>query len=210
MLQSRFFKITELVFLFLVLPISLALGLPPFLDITITIIGIGYCVWISIKLKLLSSSLLKRIDLRPQLQRIGLNFLIVVVTSLLFMSLFHPEDLFLIVKKKPFLWLSVLVFYAVFSVLPQELLYRSYFFQRYEGIFNKKILMLINVAVFPIAHLFFDNPLVLIVTLIGGVLFTFTYHRTKSLLITSIEHALYGNWLFTVGMGEMLAFPMPH
>jgi hypothetical protein len=22
-----------------------------------------------------------------------------------------------------------------------------------------------------------------------------------------MEHALYGNWLFTVGMGEMLAFP---
>jgi hypothetical protein len=25
--------------------------------------------------------------------------------------------------------------------------------------------------------------------------------------LVSIEHAIYGNWLFTVGMGEMLAFP---
>jgi hypothetical protein len=28
-------------------------------------------------------------------------------------------------------------------------------------------------------------------------------------MLTSIEHAIYGNWLFTIGMGEMLAFPMP-
>ncbi|MAK35391.1 MAG: CPBP family intramembrane metalloprotease, partial [Flavobacteriaceae bacterium] len=25
--------------------------------------------------------------------------------------------------------------------------------------------------------------------------------------LVTIEHALYGNWLFTVGMGQMLAFP---
>jgi hypothetical protein len=25
--------------------------------------------------------------------------------------------------------------------------------------------------------------------------------------LVSIEHAIYGNWLFTVGMGQMLAFP---
>lgn len=69
--------------------------------------------------------------------------------------------------------------------------------------------LLINILVFPIAHLFFNNLMVLLVTLIGGILFTLTYHKTKSVLFTSIEHALYGNWLFTIGMGEMLAFPMP-
>jgi membrane protease YdiL (CAAX protease family) len=52
------------------------------------------------------------------------------------------------------------------------------------------------------------NP-VLCITIIGGVIFAITFLRTRSLLLTSIEHALYGSWLFTAGMGEMLAFPMP-
>lgn len=45
--------------------------------------------------------------------------------------------------------------------------------------------------------------------LIGGILFVITYTKSKSILLTSAEHAIYGNWLFTIGMGEMLAFPMP-
>jgi hypothetical protein len=43
----------------------------------------------------------------------------------------------------------------------------------------------------------------------GGGIFAITFFRTRSLLLTSVEHALYGSWLFTLGIGEMLAFPMP-
>jgi membrane protease YdiL (CAAX protease family) len=140
----------------------------------------------------------------------GAIFSVIIVSSLLFIYLLHAEDLFYIVIKKPLLWLTIMVFYAVFSVFPQELLYRSFFFNRYDGLFkNSNYLLIINIMVFPLAHLFFNNPMVLLVTLIGGVFFTLTYNKSKSVLLTSIEHAIYGNWLFTVGMGEMLAFPMP-
>jgi hypothetical protein len=47
----------------------------------------------------------------------------------------------------------------------------------------------------------------MILTFIGGILFAFTFKKTKSTLLVSIEHAIYGCWLFTVGMGEMLGFP---
>ena len=43
--------------------------------------------------------------------------------------------------------------------------------------------------------------------IIGGLLFAFTYSKTKSTLFVLIEHTLYGCWLYTVGMGEMLGFP---
>ena len=65
----------------------------------------------------------------------------------------------------------------------------------------------LNATLFSLAHIFFRNTLVLILTFLGGLLFAFTYHKSKSTLLVSIEHAIYGNWLFTVGMGEMLAFP---
>lgn len=60
---------------------------------------------------------------------------------------------------------------------------------------------------FSLGHIFFRNTLVLVLTFFGGLLFAITYSKTKSTLLVSIEHAIYGSWLFTVGMGDMLGFP---
>jgi membrane protease YdiL (CAAX protease family) len=68
-------------------------------------------------------------------------------------------------------------------------------------------LVFINGVLFSLAHLFFRNTLVSVLTFLGGLLFALTFLKYKSTLLVSIEHALYGNWLFTVGMGQMLAFP---
>ncbi|MCA9351767.1 CPBP family intramembrane metalloprotease, partial [Patescibacteria group bacterium] len=68
-------------------------------------------------------------------------------------------------------------------------------------------LILVNAILFSLCHLIFRNSLVLVLTFVGGVFFAFTYLDTKSTVLVSIEHAIYGSWLFTVGMGAMLAFP---
>ena len=108
------------------------------------------------------------------------------------------------------MWLMVSILYSVVSVYPQEFLYRSFFFSRYEVLLKHPYLLIaVNALVFSFAHILFKNLFVLAITLIGGVIFAITFFRTRSLLLTSLEHALYGSWLFTVGMGEMLAFPMP-
>jgi len=100
------------------------------------------------------------------------------------------------------------ILYSLFSVYPQELIYRTFFFQRYEGLFKSEVLfILVNAALFSLAHLFFRNALVMLLTFLGGILFALTFKKTKSTLLVSIEHSIYGCWLFTVGMGEMLGFP---
>ncbi|MDJ0818534.1 MAG: hypothetical protein QNJ58_20170 [Desulfobacterales bacterium] len=38
--------------------------------------------------------------------------------------------------------------------------------------------------------------------LLGGVLFAKTYEETGSLIISGIEHALYGGFIFTIGLGK--------
>ncbi|MFW5694735.1 MAG: hypothetical protein ACOCYB_06180 [Alkalispirochaeta sp.] len=38
------------------------------------------------------------------------------------------------------------------------------------------------------------------------MLFSRTWLRSRSALAVSIEHALYGFWLFTVGLGSYFAF----
>ena len=36
---------------------------------------------------------------------------------------------------------------------------------------------------------------------VGGLMFANTYRRTNSLFLVSLEHALYGNTLFFIGLG---------
>ena len=210
MMDNKAFKIGELILLFLALPLFLTLDILPAYKLIAVIIGIGYCIWVSIKMKLMTKQAFFQINFKDNWKRLLLTFVLVCLSSTLFLYFVQPENLFIVVKKKPLLWLVILFVYAFLSVYPQELLYRSFFFKRYTNIFSKPYYLIwTNILVFPIAHLFFDNLLVLVVTFIGGIFFTLTYYRTKSVLLTSVEHALYGNWLFTLGMGEMLAFPMP-
>ena len=72
---------------------------------------------------------------------------------------------------------------------------------------NELLFLFVNAILFSLAHMFFKNSLVIILTFFGGLLFAFTFNNTKSTLLVSIEHAIYGSWLFTVGMGAMLGFP---
>ena len=54
----------------------------------------------------------------------------------------------------------------------------------------------------------FHSLLILLFTFIGGYIFAYTYQKTKSWFWVCAEHAIYGSWLFTVGMGTMLGFPI--
>ena len=62
-------------------------------------------------------------------------------------------------------------------------------------------MILISGACFGLAHLFFLNFWALTLSLIGGILFAHTYYKTNSVIIASIEHGLWGNLIFTLGLG---------
>jgi membrane protease YdiL (CAAX protease family) len=62
--------------------------------------------------------------------------------------------------------------------------------------------LLISALIFAWMHLIFRNPLAVILTLVGGWFFAQTYARTRSLRLVCLEHALYGNLIFTIGLGE--------
>ena len=95
--------------------------------------------------------------------------------------------------------------YPIFSVLPQGIIYRVYFFERFKFLFSKPWQMIVVAGMFfCFAHILFNNFVALIFTLIGGLLFAWRYQKTDSWLISSLEHALYGNLLFTIGIGRFL------
>lgn len=120
-----------------------------------------------------------------------------------FTYLYHPEKLFGFAREKTAFWALVMLAYPILSVIPQEILYRPFFFQRYGKIFSGPVLLILMSGIsFGLAHLLFNNPIAITLSTIGGVMFSYSYWRHKSFLLVWIEHALYGDFLFTIGLGR--------
>lgn len=106
-----------------------------------------------------------------------------------------------------FLPIAILLGYPWLSVYPQNVIYRAFFCQRYKPILGTGwILIITNAAAFSFGHIMFGNWVVLLLTFIGGILFTRTYLRTESMLAAVVEHAMYGIFCFYVGVGVFLFY----
>jgi len=136
------------------------------------------------------------------------RFLIIIILSTVYIYYFKRSNFFEMPLNNLKMWLLILGVYSLFSVTLQEYIYRTFYFHRFEKIVRSKtIFIIVNAVVFSLAHSFLKNWLILVFTFVGGVLFALTYFKTRSTLLVCIEHALYGFWLFTVGIGKDLAFP---
>jgi membrane protease YdiL (CAAX protease family) len=114
-----------------------------------------------------------------------------------------PDLLFSLIKKAPALWVLVMLLYPLLSVYPQELLYRAFFFHRYAPLFgNGWGLLLASALAFGFVHIIFRNNLAVALCVVGGLLFALTYQRSGSLLLACLDHAIFGNFLFTIGLGQ--------
>ncbi|MEP1551853.1 MAG: CPBP family intramembrane glutamic endopeptidase [Paraglaciecola sp.] len=198
----------ELGWLFICLPASLLLLISPWIKLCLVLSGVLYCGYQSKKMGLFNPKQLMFLGGYAGSRMIWLRFLLFAIVSTILVTIYLPESLFSVVIGNPLFWIVICIFYAVFSVYPQEFLYRVFFFKRYNGLVaNNQIFIALNAILFCMAHLVFLNSLVFLLTFIGGLLFALTYQKSRSLLLTSLEHSAYGLWLFTLGLGEMLAFP---
>jgi membrane protease YdiL (CAAX protease family) len=122
--------------------------------------------------------------------------------------LYAPKLFLILPRTHPGPWLLVLLLYTVVSVYPQELIYRAFLFHRYRPLLTPSpragtlILILVSGSTFALMHILFHNWIAVALTAPGGLLFAWRYARTKSLALSSFEHALYGCFLFTIGLGQ--------
>ena len=139
-------------------------------------------------------------------RRVGRALLPVILATPLLAALaaiLRPGDLLHVPFERPLLWAAILVLYPVLSVYPQGIVYRAFLFYRYRELFPGRWSMILASAVaFSLVHVVFDNALAPTLTLGGGVLFAWTYDRTRSLLVAAIQHAAFGGLIFTLGLGE--------
>mgnify|MGYP006269832469 CR=1 FL=1 len=114
-----------------------------------------------------------------------------------------PGQMFWIPLQRPELWVMIMVFYPLLSAVPQELIYRPLFFRRYGGLFpNEGVAVLANAVAFGIGHLFYMNPVTILMTAAAGVIFGWAYLRHRSFLLACVLHAIAGQIVFTVGLGR--------
>ena len=132
---------------------------------------------------------------------IVISILLVWFTFWIFPHLFfqYPMEHF-------YAYLLTFFLYPVVSVLPQEIIYRVYFFHRYREIVPEKyLLMLSNAIIFGLTHFIYGNWVAPIATFLVSWIFIFNYLKSKSLLNVSLEHYIYGLIMFTVGFGHFFA-----
>ncbi len=207
-MQVRTYLAIEFLLFFVLMPISFTLNYHIGFKAGMVIVGLSYIIYKLVKDPSKPLRLHAKRDWKPFLKRILVQFILVAIVTTVYVYLVAPEKLFCVPRSNWLLFISILGVYTFLSVWPQEIIYRTFFFMRYGHLFKSKaLLILVNAIVFSLAHIIFQNTLVTVLTLIGGLFFAYTYNKTRSTLLVSIEHAVYGNWLFTVGMGEMLAFP---
>jgi membrane protease YdiL (CAAX protease family) len=129
---------------------------------------------------------------------------IVVFSAGLFLLAFlvSPETFMEMPRERTQLWVMIVLLYPFISALPQEFLYRHFYFWRYQPLFRNEWGVLISsVLVYSFVHIIFDNIIALVLTLIGGILFATTYRYTRRLSLVWMEHAIYGQVIFTAGLG---------
>lgn len=207
-MQSIRYRLLEFFAIFVIVPISFVLEFSLWIKLGIGIIGFIYVVYVLLKIENNEFKVRQHLNWKQFWMRVSIKLLCIALITATYIYFISPQNLFVVVKSKPVFWLVILVVYSIFSVYPQELIYRTFFFQRYESLFrNDALFIFVNAGLFSLAHIFFKNALVMLLTFMGGILFALTFKKTKSTLLVSIEHAIYGCWLFTVGMGEMLGFP---
>lgn len=126
---------------------------------------------------------------------------ITLAVSVVLCLLILPERLFLILKEMPLLVPILAIGYPIILVLPQELIFRPLFFERYNGLFNsERQAVWINAGLFSFAHLMYWHWVVFLLTFVGSFIFTRSYLR-GSFPEAIAYHSIAGLMIFMSGLG---------
>ena len=190
----------EFFFLFIFIPIILFYISETKLIFATLYIVFFFSLW---KLKKDNTFNFSRLKNKPDWKFIFLYFLIFSLLGF-FYTFFVDKSLFFVFpKESPKVWLLVIILYPLFSVIPQEFVYRVFFLQRYKNILSKNLLIkyFINSVVFSYAHIVFQNYHAVIITVLVSPIFYYSYER-KSFLTCILIHSIGGLIIFTYGLGK--------
>ena len=128
--------------------------------------------------------------------------LIFIVSGFFYTIILDSNLLFKLPKNYFFIWIAVILFYPILSVIPQEIIFRVLFFERYSCLFKNQFLyVILNSIIFAYIHLVFQNFHAFFITLITSPIFAYAY-LNKSFKTCFLTHTVGGQLVFTYGLGE--------
>lgn len=161
----------------------------------------GYVLWQDPKFKRKRLGKIK--DLRKHSSHLHRSFTVWSLFIVVLAWWLLPKLFLSLPAEQPLVWLSTLLIYPLLSVIPQELIFRTFFFHRFKKIFRSKMLrIVISTLCFALAHCFYGNWIAVAVSAAGGLLFGLTYVATRSTLVVVVQHSAWGLLLMTVGIGN--------
>ncbi|MAZ44658.1 MAG: hypothetical protein CMF48_05755 [Legionellales bacterium] len=193
-------KAAELILLFIGIPLLLYISHSNRLILgTLIFASIGCCLYLITH----QYPFMSRVSVTKRaIWQTSVVTIVLIAVILGFAYYWSPERWLSFPLHQPQIWGLVMLLYPFISAIPQELVYRSFFFHRYEHLFRSPgWLIVVNAVVFAMAHSMFRNPIAIIFTFCGGLIFAYIYHRYRSLILVSLVHAILGNAVFTSGLG---------
>ncbi|MEM8793012.1 MAG: CPBP family intramembrane glutamic endopeptidase [Pseudomonadota bacterium] len=128
--------------------------------------------------------------------------LLTVICTFSTVLLVVPERFLDLPINRSGLWIMIMLLYPPLSAWPQEIIFRTLFFERYGVLFaNAKALIATNAVVFGFGHLFFQNPITIIMTGAAGAFMGWAYYKSGSLWLAWLLHSVGGMIVFTSGLG---------
>jgi membrane protease YdiL (CAAX protease family) len=204
--QTRGWLVAELVVLFGLVPVALMQKLLPVHPLAVAAVAASGCLLFLLRDPTFDASFLwNGRDLARRLLATLPVWLLTVGLLFGVLCLVSPDRLFDMPRHHTAVWAVLMLSYPIISVYPQELIYRSFFFHRYKPVAGDGWpMVLLSAVAFAWMHVLFNNWVAVGLCAAGGVIFAWRYRRTRSLLVTSVEHTLYGQLVFTIGLGEFL------
>lgn len=142
--------------------------------------------------------------LRPALPSILVVGAISAALMVVAVAIWDADRLFRLPREAPQIWLLIIVLYPLLSVYPQGLLFRAFLMHRYAPAFGNGVASAVaSATAFGFAHIIYGTVASVLLTLAAGWMFARRYQRTRSLLTASVEHALLGVLVFTIGLGDL-------
>lgn len=204
MLQNRLYLLFELALVFFALPLLVSLYAGGK--------GLVFILWAAGAAAALTVRHMHTYQFKPDwnwaavtpaaLQTIFLRFILCAFALTAFTLWHDPEKFLSFPRQRPEFWALVMVLYPLLSVIPQEFIYRTFIFKRYAPLLpTQNLAIMLSAVAFSWMHIVLHNWIAITFTLIGGFMFATTYSKRRSLALACVEHALYGCFVFTIGLG---------
>ncbi|NND64306.1 MAG: CPBP family intramembrane metalloprotease, partial [Flavobacteriaceae bacterium] len=174
-MKTARYRSLELLVLFILLPLSLAIPYSFYAKAGMVLLGLVYVIYVLIKVEGISFKIKERLNWRLFARRTAFIFATIAIITTAYVWAVDKSALFYVPLNNPKLFVFILFIYSLISVWPQEIIYRTFFFNRYGDLFKSEALLIfVNAVLFSLAHIFLRNTLVLVLTFLGGILFGIT------------------------------------